>query len=200
MGTNGPGTGCYNYSMIATLRGVITEKFETSLVVEAGGVGYELFVTTEEWGSATLGAVGTYYVYEQIREDAHNLYGFAGLASRQLFAQLLGISGVGPKLALQILSAAGEPRLRQAIASGDPDLLKGITGVGPKTAHRVIMELRGRVEQGSAGLAPVADPTYQALIGLGFTPPQAATAVAAIPDKITGDQARLKAALKGAGK
>ncbi|HVQ44030.1 MAG TPA: Holliday junction branch migration protein RuvA [Candidatus Saccharimonadia bacterium] len=182
--------------MIATLRGVVTEKLETSLVLEAGGVGYELFVTVDEWGSAELGAVATYYISEQIREDAHNLYAFSARASKQLFAQLIAVNGVGPKVALQILSAAGESRLRQAINSNDPALLKGITGVGPKTAHRVIMELRGKVEEGSAGLAPVADPTYQGLVALGYTPAQATAAVAQIPADISGDQSRLKAALK----
>ena len=186
--------------MIATLRGQIIEKHDSTLILEAGGVGYELAVATDEWGSAKLGAEARYYIYEQIREDAHNLYGFTTLASRQFFAQLLGISGVGPKLAMQILSSAGEPRLRQAIASGDPDLLKGITGVGPKTAQRVIVELRGKVEEGTTGLAPVADPTYQALIALGYTPSQATQAVTKIPADIEGDQARLKAALKGVNK
>jgi Holliday junction DNA helicase RuvA len=184
--------------MIATLRGTLIEKLDTSLILEAGGVGYELVVTVDEWGSARLGEEARYYIYEQIREDAHNLYGFRDLSSEHLFGQLLGISGVGPKLAMQILSSAGEARLRQAIASGDPALLKGVTGVGPKTAQRVIVELRGKVEEGAAGLAPVADPTYQALVALGYTPAQATSAVAAIPEGLTGDQDRLKAALKGA--
>ncbi len=183
--------------MIATLHGTLTEKLATSLILEAAGVGYELVVTVDEWGSAHLGEEARYYVYEQIREDAHNLYGFRDLSSKHLFGQLLGISGVGPKLAMQILSSAGENRLRQAIASGDPALLKGVTGVGPKTAQRVIVELRGKVEEGAAGLAPVADPTYQALVALGYTPAQATSAVATIPSDISGDQERLKAALKG---
>lgn len=186
--------------MIAMLRGVVTEKLPTTIILEAGGVGYELTVTTEEWGSAKLGAEARYYIYEQIREDAHNLYGFSTLATRELFAQLLGVSGVGPKLAMQILSAAGESRLRQAIASGDPALLKGISGVGPKTAQRVMLDLRGKVEEASGGLAPVADPTYQALIALGYTPAQATSAVASLPPDLADDQARLKAALKGVGK
>jgi Holliday junction DNA helicase RuvA len=182
--------------MIATLRGTLAEKLDSTLILEAAGIGYELAVTVDEWGSAQLGVEARYYIYEQIREDAHNLYAFHELSSKQLFGQLLGISGVGPKLAMQILSSAGERRLRQAITSGDPDLLKGVTGVGPKTASRVIVELRGKVEEGSAGLAPVADPTYQALVALGYTPSQATTAVATIPADITGDQERLKAALK----
>lgn len=186
--------------MIATLRGTLAEKLESSLVLEVAGVGYELFVATDEWGSARPGAPAHYYIHEHIREDAHQLYGFSDLATKQLFTQLLSVNGVGPKVALAILSAAGVDRLRQAIASGDPALLKGITGVGPKTAQRIILDLRGKVEAGATGLAPVADPTYQALISLGYTPAQATSAVATIPADLSDDQARLKAALKGVGK
>lgn len=186
--------------MIATLTGTISEKLSDSIILDVGGVGYELVVTTDEWGAAKLGTQAKYYVYEQIREDAHNLYGFSALAGRQFYAQLIGVNGVGPKLAMQILSSAGEARLRQAIASGDPALLKGISGVGPKTAQRVILDLRGKVEEGAAGLAPVADSAYQALVALGYTPAQATEAVAGIPADITGDQERVKAALKGLGR
>lgn len=186
--------------MIALLSGTIAEKLPDSLVLDVGGVGYELVVTVDEWGAARVGSQTKYYVYEQIREDAHNLYGFSELAGRQLFTQLIGVNGVGPKMAMQILSSAGEARLRQAIASGDPALLKGITGVGPKTAQRLILDLRGKVEEGAAGLAPVADPAYQALVALGYTPAQATQAVQAIPGDITGDSERVKAALKGVGK
>jgi len=186
--------------MIATLHGKITEKFPDSLVLDVGGVGYELFVTVDEWGSAKLGESASFYVYEQIREDAHNLYGFSALASKQLFAQLIGVNGVGPKLAMQILSSAGEVRLRQAIASGDPALLKGVSGVGPKTAQRVMLDLRGKVEEGAMGLAPVTDSTYQALVALGYTPAQATEAVNALPAEVTDEQERIKLALKGATK
>ncbi len=182
--------------MIATLRGSLIEKLENTLVLEVGGVGYELTVTTDDWGAAATGTEQRFYIYEQIREDAYNLYGFRELSAKQLFAQLLGVSGVGPKLAMQILSAAGEPRLRQAIAVGDPELLRGVSGVGPKTASRVILDLRGKVEAGVAGLAPVADSTYQALVALGYTPAQATAAVAGLPAEVTDEQARLKLALK----
>ncbi|HEY2003782.1 MAG TPA: Holliday junction branch migration protein RuvA [Candidatus Saccharimonadia bacterium] len=185
--------------MIASLTGTIAEKLPDSLILEVGGVGYELFVTTDEWGGAGLGSEAKFYVHEQVREDAFNLYGFTALASKQLFTRLIGVNSVGPKLAMQILSSAGESRLRQAIASGDPALLKGITGVGPKTAQRVILDLRGKVEEGSTGLAPVADSTYQALVALGYTPAQATQAVAALPADVTDEQARLKLALKGVG-
>lgn len=186
--------------MIATLEGEVTEKYADSLVLEVGGVGYELFVTAGDHGGVATGQRSRWYVYEQIREDIHNLYGFVELGSKQLFVQLIGVNGVGPKVALAILSAAGEQRLRQAIASGDPALLKGITGVGPKTAQRVILDLRGKVEEGAVGLAPVSDSTYQALVALGYTPGQATEAVNALPDDITDEAERVKAALKGIGK
>lgn len=186
--------------MIGTLRGIVSEKLADTLIIEVGGVGYELLTTVDDWGAAKLGAEAKFYVYEQVREDAYNLFGFSTLASKLLFAQLLSVQGVGPKVALNIISSAGENRLRQAIASGDPDLLKGISGVGPKTAQRVILDLRGKVEEGAVGLAPVSDSTYQALVALGYTPSQATAAVNAIPDTITGDAERVKAALKGIGK
>lgn len=182
--------------MIATLHGQISEKYPDSLVLETGGVGYELTVTVDDWGSISVGKEAKFYVYEQVREDAYNLFGFSSLSARQLFAQLIGVNGVGPKLAMQILSSAGESRLRQAIASGDPALLKGVSGVGPKTASRVILDLRGKVEEGAIGLAPVADSTYQALVALGYTPAQATQAVASLPADVTDEQARIKLALK----
>jgi holliday junction DNA helicase RuvA len=185
--------------MIATLRGVISEKLSDSLVLELGGIGYELLTTVDDWGGARLGEETRFYIYEQIREDAHNLYGFRDLGSRQLFVQLISISGVGPKVALAILSSAGEMRLRQAITSGDPALLRGISGVGPKTAQRVVLELRCKVELGgldASGFAPVTDAAYQALVALGYTSAQASAAVAGLPADVTDDQARIKLALK----
>lgn len=182
--------------MIATLRGTITEKLPDSLILEVAGVGYELFVTVDDWGATAAGAEARFYIYEQIREDAHNLYAFRELSGRQLFTQLIGVNGVGPKVALAILSSAGEQRLRQAIVSGDPALLKGVSGVGPKTAQRVILDLRGKVEEGAVGLAPVADSTYQALVALGYSSAQATEAVATLPADVTDEQARIKLALK----
>jgi Holliday junction DNA helicase RuvA len=186
--------------MIATLFGKISEKFSDSLVLEIQGIGYELVVTADDWGVAKVGSESRFYIYEQIREDTHNLFGFSALSAKQLFIQLIGVNGVGPKVAMGVLSAAGENRLRQAIISGDPDLLKGISGVGPKTAQRIIMDLRGKVEGGAIGLAPVGDSTYQALVALGYSSAQASEAVSKIPETITNEQERIKAALKVTGK
>lgn len=182
--------------MIASIRGQVTEKLPDSLIIDLAGLGYELYVTVDDWGAARVGEDAKYYIYEQIREDIHNLYGFSQLEARQMFVQLLAVNGIGPKVALQILSAAGIMRLRQAIASGDPALLKGISGVGPKTAQRVIVELRGKVSAEIPGLAPVADPAYQALVSLGYTSAQATAAVAELPQDVTDEAERIKLALR----
>lgn len=187
---------CYNELMIARLTGQISEKTGDSLYLDVGGVEYELTVTVDDWGGAKVGSEAQFYVYEQIREDAYHLYGFGTRAAKELFMLLLSVSGVGPKVAMAVLSAASIDRLKQAIAAGDPELLRGVSGVGRKTAERVIVELRGKVEGGAFSSLPVADGTYQALIGLGYTQAQAAEAISQVPSDVTGDAERVKAALK----
>lgn len=186
--------------MIATLSGPVSEKYSDNIVIDVGGLGYELTLTLADWGATAVGSSAKFYVYEQIREDAYHLYGFRTLESKQLFNLMLGVSGVGPKVAMAVLSSASVDRLRQAIAAGDPDLLRGVSGVGQKTAQRLILELRGKLDGGVGGLAPVMDEAYQALIALGYTPSQATAAISTIPDNILDPQARIKAALKGIGK
>lgn len=180
--------------MIATLTGKVTHKVGASLVVDINGIGYELLTTVDDWGSAKLGEVQSFHIYEQIREDAHNLFGFSDLQSKEMFIKLIGVNGVGPKVALATLSAAGVDRLSQAIASGDISLLKGVSGVGKKTAERIMVELAGKVTTTNA---PVNDETYQALMGLGYSNSQAADAVAALPSDVTDVGERVKLALKG---
>lgn len=186
--------------MIATLEGKVAEKLGDALILEAGGVGYELAVTVEDFGAVASGSMARFYIYEQIREDAHNLFGFRDRRAKELFILLLSVTGVGPKVALAILSATSLDRLQSAIAAGDPDLLRGVSGVGKKTAERVVLELRGKLDGVAVALAPTGDSTYQALVALGYTQGQAAEAVAAIPPGIIGDQERIKAALKGMGR
>jgi Holliday junction DNA helicase RuvA len=181
--------------MIATLRGEVTAKYGSALVIETGGVGYEVAVTSEDWGAASVGKETSLFIYEQIREDAHNLYGFGELAAKAFFVQLLSVSGVGPKVALAILSATSLERLHQAISAGDPDLLKGVSGIGKKTAERIMVELRGKVT--ATGVAASTDSTYQALVGLGYSPDQAAGAVSKLPAELTDEAERVRSALKG---
>ena len=181
--------------MIATINGQISQRLGGSVIVECAGLGYEVFLSTADLVEANVGSAGRYWIYDHYREDAHVLYGFAQAEARDLFTQLLGVSGVGPKVALGVMSAAPIERLKQTIAAGDADLLKGVAGVGKKTAERVVIELRSKV--GAAGSASSADPAYQALVGLGYSAADAAAAVGQLPSDLTDEQARIKAALKG---
>ena len=181
--------------MIARIRGNVVEKTGDALVVECAGLGYEIFVRPEDWGGIAIGQEAVLHVYEHLREDAHNLYGFGEPEAKVLFEQLLGVNGVGPKVAMAILSAANLKPLQHAIAAGDPELLRGVSGVGKKTAERVILELHGKLEA-AAGGAPVNDATYQALVALGYSQQQAAEAAAAVPKDVTDEQERIKRALK----
>lgn len=186
--------------MIARLRGEVIEKTIDAAIIEAGGVGYEVAVTASDYGTLVLGEEANLHIYEQIREDTHALYGFSNRPSKVFFEQLLSISGIGPKVAMGVLSAAPLPQLQSAIAAGDVEVLRGVAGIGKKTAGRIMVELKGKVEVSSGdGLgAPVgfSDPAYQALIGLGYSAVQAAEAVRALPAELEGEQARVKAALK----
>lgn len=186
--------------MIGTISGKIVEKVGDSLLIEIGGIGYEIVVTVTDWGNAKIGLPTKLYIYEHIREDAHTLFGFSSPAAKQLFMRLLSVSGVGPKVAMQVMSAASLERLQQAIFSGDVDLLKGVSGVGKKTAERIMVELKGKIEAGGAALAgstvSSSDAAYQALLGLGYTPAQAAAALAEVSSDITEDNQRVKAALQ----
>src|SRR5688572_28753674 len=131
--------------MIATRNGKISAKLNDSVVLDVGGVGYEVFLELEDLQSARTGEPVTYLIYEHIREYAHNLHGYSTADAKQVFVQLLSVSGIGPKVAMAVLSATTIGRLKQAIAAGDPQLLKGVAGVGKKTAERIILELRGKL-------------------------------------------------------
>ncbi len=186
--------------MIARLRGVVIEKTLDAAIVECGGVGYEVMLSATDYGAAPLGKEVSLYIYENIREDAHNLFGFGDAASKRFFEQLLSINGVGPKVAMNVMSAASVQQLQSAIAGGDAELLRGVAGIGKKTAERIMLELKGKVQPGEGGLSTVnpfgsSDPVYMALIGLGYTAAQASEAAARIPTDVVGEQARIKAAL-----
>jgi len=184
--------------MIASLQGKVTDKSGDAVVVEIGNIGYEVFVRAEDAGAIRVGDEAKFWIYEQLREDIHALYGFSDRSAQQLFELLLGVNGVGPKLAMAILSAASLDQLRSAIAAGDPELLRGISGVGQKTAQRIMLELNGKLTTGVESAD--SDATYQALLALGYNQAQAAGAVAKLPADVTGEQERIKLALQGLAK
>lgn len=195
--------------MIATLNGVVSEKLASVVVLEVQGVGYGLNVTAEDFGSLATGESAKVFIYEHIREQSHDLFGFLSLDTKSLFEQLLDVNGVGPKMALNVLSIGSGSDVRQAIASGDVKFIQRTNGVGKRVAERVVVELKDKVglvgvDLESTGLlqgenAALKDEAVEALVALGYSVQDATTALQKVDPKL-GSEDRIKQALKSVSK
>ena len=131
--------------MISFLQGFIEEKRENNLIVNVNGVGYDLTVSSNTFSSVAIGDRVKILTYMAVREDDVSLYGFSSAEERDLFYKLISVNGVGPKMAITILSGMGISSLAVAIANKDVKLLSKIKGLGAKTAERICLELKDKV-------------------------------------------------------
>lgn len=188
--------------MIATLEGTVTEKITDTVVLDVHGVGYGLLVPAEDFGALSSGKQVKLYVYEHIREASHDLYGFTKLVAKTFFEQLLDVNGIGPKMALNMLSIGSIDQVRAAIANGDVKFLQQASGVGKKVAERAVVELKDKVGFDSAlgesvlSRPNTTDEAVHALTSLGYTADDAAQALANISRDLSTEE-RVKLALKG---
>ncbi len=191
--------------MITTLSGVIGEKIGNQLILDVNGVGYGLMVTLDDYSRFAVGEKAKLYIYEHIREQAYDLFGFSRLSAKDLFEQLLSVKSVGPKVAIAVLNIGNEEFVRQSIANGEVKLLQGAKGVGRRAAEQIVVELRDKVGVvvGEGGEAVVGrsgvsaqDEAEQALIALGYSDMDAQRALNGI-DKSLPTEERIKQALKG---
>ena len=198
--------------MISYIRGTLAEKNEDSAVVEAHGVGYQIFVPVPVLSELPpLGESVKIYTYFSVREDGMSLFGFLSRQDLAMFKQLIGVNGIGPKSALGILSALRPDVLRMAVASGDAKTISRAPGVGPKTAQRIILDLKdkirpedvlaGGLEESLAvpeeisGVRQAGKEAVEALTALGYSAAEAAGAVKKV--KIT-EEMTAEDVLKGA--
>ena len=188
--------------MIARLRGVPAGRAGDGLVLDVGGVGYLLQATRRAAQRARGKGEVTLETYLHVREDALQLYGFADAAERELFEQLLSVSGVGPKVALAIVSGSTPDELRRAIALEDTARFQAIPGIGKKTAQRVVLELKEKAA--AAGVAAASGETgpphlvaRQALVELGYSVAEADQVLAQIDPELPPEE-RVRLALKRA--
>jgi holliday junction DNA helicase RuvA len=193
--------------VIALLSGTVAAASLGALVVDVGGVGYEVHVPAGA-AQAGIGQRVTLHTHLAVREDALTLYGFANAEDKALFEALLGVTGVGPKLALAALGALSADGLRRAVVQEDVAALTVIPGVGKKGAQRMILELRERLgAPGEAVPGPATVPTgarvevREALAGLGYAPAEVQAALEALPDDADAEpETLLRTALQTLGK
>ncbi len=174
--------------MIAFLRGRLLVKSPNRAVVECGGVGYDANISVATFTSLPPeGAEARLHIYTHVREDQIALFGFAEPNEKRLFEKLLTISGIGPKLAITVLSGIDTDRLVAAIRAGDHATLTRIPGIGKKTAERVVLELKDKLDDFAVAAAPapassygqVGDDALSAMVNLGYPRPVAQKAVEA---------------------
>ncbi len=181
--------------MIAYLNGQVVAIEESSVIIEVGHIGYEVFMPyTHGLAPVVIGEQARIYIFENIKEDAYDLYGFIEKGQKALFKKLIGVNGIGPKSALQILTMYTEDELIQIILSQDSKALSKVSGIGPKTAQRVILELKDTIgklvvadlDALTHGLAPekinYQDEAIEALVSLGYQLAESRKAVKAIFD------------------
>ncbi len=171
--------------MIAHLRGSLLSKAPSAAVVECAGVGYEVAITVPAYTALPAeGATVALFIHTHVREDALLLFGFLDRGEKLLFERLISVSGIGPKLAMAVLSGMAAQQLAAAIRGGDHASLTRIPGIGKKTAERVVLELKDKLDGFAAaetptGVAggPVAEDVLSAMVNLGYARPAAQKAI-----------------------
>ena len=189
--------------MIAQLEGKIAGIRGGSVILMVGGVGYLVSVSAYALGKLAGKEDVLLYIHTHVREDILALYGFLNEDELQMFELLISISGIGPKVALSILSIADTKTIRTAIVNKDPAILTRVSGVGKKTAERVIIELQNKVDSvdiDDQASTLIGQDALEALTSLGYSITEAREALKLVPSDIVDVSARIKQALKNLGK
>ncbi len=185
--------------MIATLRGEISQIEDNALVVEVGGVGLRVFVPAPVRGRVKVGETVFLFTHLVVREDALTLYGFESQADRELFNMLLGVDGVGPKVALSVLSTMTLDAVQHAVFAEEADILSRVPGVGKKTAQKIALHLKDKLQPMDAlarvaAMSDVDSEVLAALTSLGYSVVEAQAAIQSLPKDApqdTGERLRL---------
>ena len=191
--------------VIASLRGQVKAMAESTLVVDVGGIGFQVHVLSSVREQvAHVGQVVELYTHLHVRENELALYGFSCLEEQELFQILLGVSGIGPRTAMAVLDAFSPETLRGAVSQGDASALTRIPGIGPKTAERLVFNLKDRIGiVGEAvvtpGLAQGDVDVLNALTALGYSLAEARSALQALPEDANALDERILAALRYLG-
>jgi len=187
--------------MISYLKGKIIKKSNSFLILDVHDIGYKVFVNEGIAVEAKIDDELALFIYQSVREDALDLYGFSSFEKLEMFELLLSVSGVGPKSALGIMAIANVEEIKNAIAQGDFTLLTKVSGIGRKTAERVILDLRDKVgallpADGVVSVVGLRGDEIDALVSLGYSLQQAREALSKVDKEITDSGKRIKEALR----
>lgn len=170
--------------MIASLRGKVSAKLLSELIIDVGGVGYRLLVPSRVLAEVSEGSEVTLHTYLYVHDNRFQLHGFCTPAERELFEKLISVSGIGPRVAINLLSAFSSEELRKAVVAGSTDVIASVPGIGRKTAQRLVLELKEKLGMGSDEI-PAADEGYgeahRALLELGYSAAEASAALKGFP-------------------
>ncbi len=188
--------------MFDYIAGDVAGVTDGHVVIDCGGVGFSLAASGYTCAEASRKKTAKLYTYLAVREDALELYGFISESERELFLNLIGVSGVGPKLAVTVLGGMNPDRLKAAIASGDVAALSTVKGVGKKTAERIALELKGKIEYAGGGVPDTSGVTADenavlALVSLGYQRQEAESAVKKVTKSGMSTEEIIRAALAG---
>lgn len=190
--------------MIGYLEGEVKLLRVTGLVLLAGEVGYEVSVPVPLLSDTKAGQRISLYVHTHVREDQFSLYGFSRAEELSFFRMLLSVSGIGPKVAMAIISSTPVEKLKSSISAGDPTLLAAVSGVGKKTAEKAVVELRGKLglseTDGELFSSEETAEIIEALSALGFQRPEITEEIKKLPGNIEGADEKMKYLIKNLGK
>ena len=192
--------------MIARLRGVLVAKFPNQAIVECGGVGYDVAISVATFSALPgEGKEAQLFIYTNVREDQIALFGFAEADEKRLFEKLIAVSGIGPKLALTMLSGITAEKLVGAIRGQDTATLTRVPGIGKKTAERVVLELKDKLDDmaipaaaGGVHVGPAGDDVLSAMVNLGYPRPSALKAIEAAIEQEPGVAAEFEGLFRAA--
>ena len=197
--------------MFYHLEGVVSDIEQNLIVLDCAGIGFAVNASMNTIAAVHSGEIAKLYISESVREDAFDLYGFASKEEKRCFEMLIGISGVGPKAAISILSSNTPGTLALAVLNGDVKSLTAAPGIGKKIAQRIVLELKDKVNAPLSGVNPVTGEILEnadggngnargealnALVALGYTRSEALSALASVPDTDLTSEEYIKKALK----
>lgn len=188
--------------MLAYIEGQIIKKSKFFVILKTNNLGYLIYLKEKDLEVVEILDKASYYLHNNIKEDASDLYGFLDFSDLEMFKLLLSVSGIGPKSALSIMSLASTSDIAKAVSANEADILTKVSGVGKKTAERLVLELKNKLDsfidhsQGLSKAGLTQSDELEALLSLGYSLNDARLALKSVDENIVDSSQRLKAALK----